>query len=148
VDPSAVGLRPGPRHARPGLRHVHARPGPVLSEPVNRQLLPRQRAQTSARTARASAGSSPPSSAASSGRSSARSSARPSAGPSSTATVATGPAGVLRRPLVLGLVAGACAVLGVLAWTVLRSPTDPTAGAAPSVLVRPRATQAPAPAAG
>jgi hypothetical protein len=62
--------------------------------------------------------------------------------------VATGSVGVLRRPLVLGLVAGACAVLGVLAWTVLRSSTDPTAGTAPSVLVRPGATQAPAPAAG
>ncbi|HVN11047.1 MAG TPA: hypothetical protein VMT69_03055, partial [Kineosporiaceae bacterium] len=47
---------------------------------------------------------------------------------------------VLRRPLALVLVAAAAIALGGLGWTLLRSPADPTATGAPSVLLRPRAT--------
>ena len=70
--------------------------------------------------------------------------ARPSRPPAAAAQASTGVARVLRRPLVLALVAGASAVLAMLAWALLSSPSDPSTGTSPSVLVRPRATTAPA----
>ncbi len=46
---------------------------------------------------------------------------------------------VLRRPLVLGLVALASVALAGLGWTLLTAPADTTGTEAPSVMLRPRA---------
>jgi hypothetical protein len=94
---------------------------------VNRQLLQRQRPASPARA------SAPPP----------RSPARRAATGGSSPT----PVRVLRRPLVLTLVAGGSVALGVVGWSLLSSPSDPAPGSAASVLVRPRTTQAPTPTA-
>jgi hypothetical protein len=97
---------------------------------VNRQLLPRQRARGPQRaTPRVTAAP-----------------ARPVAQPSRGTGGPAGSTRVLRRPAVLALIAAACALLGVLGWTVLRSPSAPSTRAASSVLVRPTTTETGAPA--